>query len=144
MPRQRDKDFNDFYTTPSESLLYTYAATLPAKIEESLVTHIDEIRVLRNQIVHGIPKRKLSPKYLIDKILNTYLFFESKDSWWDRQIESHFNHPLAQYYNSTYEFARFAERLEYVEAQVGKAKLANHFTFSIKGRSEVVQSSETV
>ncbi|TGD80756.1 hypothetical protein [Hymenobacter wooponensis] len=134
MPKQKDKDFNDFYTTPSESLLYTYVATLSRKIDEALVNHIDEIRRLRNQIVHGIPKKKLEPKYLILKVLETHLFFRSKDSWWDSQIESHFNHPLAQYYDATFEFARFAERLDYVEAQIGKSKLAANFTFNIKGR----------
>ncbi|RFP66405.1 hypothetical protein D0N36_03390 [Hymenobacter lapidiphilus] len=134
MPQQKDKDFNDFYTTPSEALLYTYSATASTPVSEVLIGHIDAIRKLRNQIIHGIPKIKLTPQNLITSILNTYTLFSGKDTWWESFIKQEFNHPLAGVFNIHFELADFANRLEYIVKQIGKKQLAKHLSINIMQR----------
>jgi hypothetical protein len=134
LPNQTDKNFNDFYTIASESLLHTFSATSKKPINAELIKHIEEIRKLRNQIVHGISKTDLSPKYLTEKILDTYTFFKSKDEWWNAVRNFHFNHPLFGYYDKRYESSIFAEKLDYVLTKVGKNKLSKHFAINIKAR----------
>ncbi|MCC3154693.1 hypothetical protein Q3A66_16885 [Hymenobacter sp. BT770] len=135
LPKQRDKEFNDFYTTPSEALLYTFYATTKKDVDEALISHIEEIRKVRNQIVHGISRTRLNPKFLVDKILDTYLFFKGKDAWWEAVSGFHFNHPLTGYYDLSIETAQFAERLDYALNMVGKSKMAKHFAINLRGRS---------
>ncbi len=135
MPQQKDKDFNDFYTTPAEALMHTYAATASTKLDEAVIKHIDEMRRLRNQIVHGISTTKLSPRALIAGILNTYLFFRGKDVWWESLLKGHMSNPLTLNYSLAREVAEFAERLEYVRAYLGKSSLAKHFALNISGRA---------
>lgn len=135
LPKQRDKEFNDFYTLSAESLLHTFFATTHKKINEQLVRHIEDVRKVRNQIVHGISNTELTSSYVIDKILSTYFFFNGKDAWWRAVTTSHLNHPLTGYYDLGTESAQFAERLDYVLSTIGKARMIKHFSINIKGRS---------
>ena len=91
LPNQADKDFNDFYTVGAEGLIHTFLATRKTVVDNHLIKHIEEIRKLRNQIIHGISKTKLNPKYLVEKIIDTYTLFKSKDEWWDTVRNIHFN-----------------------------------------------------
>jgi hypothetical protein len=134
LPNQKNKDFNDFYTTPAESLLRTYAATAKSPPSTEIVEHVEAIRTLRNQIVHGISRTELTPKRLVGEILDTFYYFLGVDAWWDALLSEHINHPLAEYYDLGVQLAEFPERLDYVEASVGKAKLAKQFTQNIKAR----------
>jgi hypothetical protein len=131
----QDKDFNDCYTVPAESLISTFLATSSATINQGLTQHIEEIRVLRNQIIHGLPNRKLNPKSIIEKLLYTHTYFQGKDAWWSSLRAEFLEHPLTEGYDNTVEFAEFAERLDYVQSYIGKTKLSKHFTAAISGRA---------
>jgi hypothetical protein len=134
LPQQGDKDFNEFYTTPAEALIRTYAATAQHSLGQSIIDHIEIIRTLRNQIVHGISRIELNTKRLIESILDTFMFFLGQDVWWDELLAEHINHPLVDYYGFGAELSRYAERLDYVEAIVGKARFAKLFTMNTKAR----------
>ena len=135
LPNQRDKEFNDFYTLSADSLLHTFFATIQTKANEQFINHIQEIRKVRNQIVHSISSTELTSSYLIEKILVTYLIFKGKDKWWHEQLASYSNHPLTGFHDISTELAQFAERLDYVLGSIGKAKMARHFSVNLKGRS---------
>jgi hypothetical protein len=135
LPNQRDKEFNDFYTLSAESLLHTFFATIQQRTNELLINHIQEIRKVRNQIVHGISSTELTSSYLVEKILDTYLFFKAKDRWWGEQLASYFNHPLTGFHDLSTEAAQLAERLDYVLGSIGKAKMTIYFSVNLKGRS---------
>lgn len=134
LPNQNNRDFNDFYTTPAEALLRTYAATAKSPLSTEIVEHVEAVRTLRNQIVHGISRTELTPKKLVGNVLDTFYYFLGVDAWWSVLLSEHINHPLAEYYDFGVELAKFPERLDYVEASVGKAKLAKQFTQNIKAR----------
>jgi hypothetical protein len=134
LPSQKDKDFNDLYTIPGEALLHTFAATAQMPLSAAFLEHINSIRRLRNQIVHGLPKTKLSSKELISKILDTYTYFKLPNAWWESFFDQHILHPYAQFNGFSIEIPKFAERLDYVEASIGKAVFAKHFSINIKAR----------
>jgi hypothetical protein len=134
LPNQKDKDFNDLYTIPGEALLHTFAATAPVPLSVQLLEHINDIRKLRNQIVHGLPKAKLFPKVLIGIILDTYTYFRLPGAWWESFFDQHLLHPYSKFYGFGIEVPQFAERLDYVEASIGKAAFAKHFLINTKSR----------
>src|SRR5690606_5998592 len=47
---------------------------------------------------------------------------------------SHFNHPLFGYYDTSFESADFADRLDYTLAIVGKGKFSKQFSFDTTKR----------
>ncbi|RZK37920.1 MAG: hypothetical protein EOO61_08425 [Hymenobacter sp.] len=94
LPSQDDKRFDEFYSIGSESLIYVFFATAKNKYDDALAMHIEGIRKLRNQIVHGISRNKLSTTTLLSNILDTYTFFDGKDSWWDNLRNYYFEHPF--------------------------------------------------
>ncbi|RTQ45722.1 hypothetical protein EJV47_24870 [Hymenobacter gummosus] len=136
LPGQDDRDFNDFYSTPAEALLRTYAATTKRSLSPDVVDHVEAIRTLRNRIVHGISRTALTPKKLIEDILDTFLLFEGPDVWWNALLQEFANHPLADAMGIHFgtQLAEFAERLDYVEASVGKAKFDRQFTLNTRAR----------
>jgi hypothetical protein len=135
LPHQKDKPFDNFYTLQSEALLYTFFATAKATYHESLQEHINEIRKVRNQIVHGISKQNLNPKSLLINILDTYTYFRGKDIWWDEMRNFHLDHPLNEGMDyESFETVLFVERLDYTWNTIGKAELAKHFSVDIKNR----------
>lgn len=134
LPEQGDRDFNDFYTTPAESLLRTYAATAKEALNPEVVAHIEAMRTLRNQIVHGISRTQLAPKKLVENVLDTFMYFLGQDAWWSATFSDLLSNPLSDYKGFGFEMAKFPERLEYVEALLGKAKFAKQFSRNTKGR----------
>lgn len=135
LPKQRDKPFDNLYTLQAETLLYIFFATAKRTYNEGIQEHINEIRKLRNQIVHGISKQKLSPKSLLINILYTYTFFVDKDTWWDEMRNFHLDHPLNEGMDfESLETNVFVERLDYTCQTIGISNLAKHFSVDLKAR----------
>lgn len=134
-PDQADRDFNELFTIGGEALQKTYAAAIsPARADNTLMKFIDDIRLTRNKIIHGVSREYLDPEYLIEIILNTYSYFLGKDSWWLTMRELHINNPLFGIFNNNYEEAHLIEKLDYVEKIVDKAEFRKHFSLNLKSR----------
>lgn len=135
LPNSDNKDFNELFTIGGESLIRTYCAVVnPDKINDILTDFIEEIRLARNKIVHGVIRDYLDPEYLINSILKTYTFFLGPDSWWLSMRELYVNNPLFGYFNNEFEEASLIEKLDYVEEIVEAAELRKHFSLSLKSR----------
>lgn len=135
MPNQVDKDFNELFTIGGEALQKTYCAAIaPNKVDQSLIQFIDDIRLTRNKIIHGVARDNLDPEYLIQIILNTYTSFLGKDSWWLAMREFQINNPLFGVFNNTSEEAHIIEKLNYVEELIDPIELKKHFSFDLKSR----------
>jgi len=135
MPDQADKDFNELFTIGGEALQKTYGAAIsPAKADKDLMKFVDDIRLTRNKIIHGVSREYLDPEYLIEITLNTYTYFLGKDSWWLTMRELHINNPLFGIFNNNYEEANLIEKLDYVEEVVDQAELRKHFSLDLKSR----------
>jgi hypothetical protein len=134
-PNSEDKDFNDLFTIGGESLLNTYLATVEKKdIEPSLAVFIEEIRITRNRIMHGVVHKTLTPEFIIKSILQTFNFFLGQDSWRNTTRDLLINNPIFGIYNEDYEEALFIEKLDYSENLVGKGFLNQQFSIDIKSR----------
>ncbi|GAB3322970.1 hypothetical protein GCM10027511_31460 [Hymenobacter humi] len=136
LPGHDDKKFDEFYSIGSESLVYVFFATAKSKYDDEIGKHIEYIRKLRNQIVHGISRSKISPSVLLVNILDTYTFFEGKDSWWDNLRNYYLEHPFNREMDqSELETVVFVEKLIYTWKRVGKSSFSKHFSVNTKARS---------
>ena len=130
-----NKNFDEFYTLGSESLLFTFFATATSDYHKGLKKHIEDIRKTRNQIVHGISKQKLNPKALLINVLDTFTFFMGQDAWWNEMRNFHLDHPLNEGMNyESIETVVFVERLDYTHKIVGTGNLNKHFSLDLKAR----------
>lgn len=132
LPKSTDKSFNELYTINSEALLRVFCATSRLdKNKKELVKIFEEIRIKRNQIVHGIHKEILKPEYLINlQFKVSREFFEA--NFWNLMKEEEKNHPL---YNELEEEDLITElyaRLKLIEKHLSKRKFQN--LMNIEGR----------
>lgn len=132
--KHNDKDFNNLYTLSAESLLHTYSAVLNAPAAEELIRFIDEVRVLRNKILHSIYNEPLYPREIISLILNTFTYFVGKDSWWDSIREELFHNPFYGAIDKEFEEASLIEVLENMERYFSRKELSKHFNQNLKNR----------
>ena len=134
LPNQTDKDFNELFTIGAESLLYTFCAVSTTSISQESIQFLERIRKLRNEIVHGFNAQIIDPKNIIIDILTSFTLFIGKDAWWEETRSFNWDHPLFSYYDSSFERASFAIRLEFVVNKIGKGEFLKHSTFPIKQR----------
>ncbi len=94
LPDSKDKSYNELFTINSEALLRLFCATCrTGKKKENLSKLYEEIRIKRNQIVHGLHKEILHPEYLIQiQFEASREFFE--ESFWNLMKNEERSHPL--------------------------------------------------
>ncbi|TLX26582.1 hypothetical protein FE904_06940 [Chryseobacterium indologenes] len=137
LPDNEDSDFADLYTISGQDLLRTFFATV--NIQEyttELVNHFEEVRKIRNKLVHGISANKLSPEQVHKLILNTFSLLCGKDSFWTTLQDKFYNHPAHLEGEPKFVFDKFDQyvHLEYLEAILGKGELNKHFSIDFKAR----------
>ncbi|MBX0292599.1 hypothetical protein K3G63_19300 [Hymenobacter sp. HSC-4F20] len=136
LPNQGNKRFDEFFSISSESLVYVFFATARDSYDDKIADHIEYIRKLRNQIVHGISRNRLTARDLISYILDTYTFFDGLDAWWDSLRNYYFEHPFnAGMDQGELETVVFIERLTYAWKKIGKSSFSKHFSVNTKERS---------
>lgn len=132
--RHKDKDFNTFYTIGAESLLYTYNAVLTKPASEELIKFAEEVRILRNKIIHSVFNEPLYPRYIVGLILYTFTLFLGRDSWWESIRENLFTNPFYGKIDKPFEEANLIEHLEDAERYFGRKELSNHFNQNLSNR----------
>lgn len=133
LPGSSIKDFTEVFTLGAESLLHVYCA-LNSRIDHEFVNFINEIRIKRNKIMHGVAKEKIDHKYIIEAILKAFSYFLGKDQWWLTIRELTLNHPLFGFIEHEYETAQMSRKFNFVETVLGKGRLINYLTQNLKSR----------
>lgn len=135
MPNSENKDFNELFNIGGDSLIRTYCSVVDQeRVNSQLTDFIEDIRLTRNKIVHGIARDYLNPEYLVNSILKTYTHFLGPDSWWLSTRELYINNPLFGIFNSDYEEASLIDKLNYVENLINAAEFRKHFSLNLKSR----------
>lgn len=135
MPNSENKDFNELFTIGGDSLIRTYCSVVDqAKVSANLTDFVEEIRLTRNKIVHGVARDYLDPEYLVNSILKTYTFFLGVDSWWLSMRELHINNPLFGIFNNDFEEASLIDKLNYVEELLEASEFRKHFSLRLSSR----------
>ena len=132
LPESATKSFNELYTINSEALLRVYCATSnPGKNKEGLVKIFQEVRIKRNQIVHGIHKEILKPEYLINlQFAASKEFFE--DTFWNLMKKEEKSHPLYNELEDEDLITELYARLKLIEKHLSKKKFQEFL--NIEGR----------
>lgn len=135
MPNSENKDFNELFTIGGDSLIRTYCSVVDStKVNIELTDFIEEIRLTRNKIVHGVARNSLNPEYLVNSILKTYTFFIGADSWWLSMRELYINNPLFGIFNNDFEEASLIDKLDYVAGLIKPSEFRKHFKLDLKSR----------
>jgi hypothetical protein len=136
LPGHNDKRFDEFYSISSESLVYVFFATAKNTYDTTIFGHIEHIRKIRNQIVHGISRNRLNTSELVAHILDTYTLFDGKDSWWNNLRSYYFEHPFNEGMDQgELETVVFIEKLTYAWKKIGKSSFSKHFSVNTRARS---------
>lgn len=137
LPESENCDFSDLYTISGDELIRTFFATVnPADYSTDLVSHFEEIRILRNKLVHGIGNETLYPEPILVLIIKSFTLLCGKDSFWTALQEKFYNHPAQLTGEPVFVFDEAQQHihLDYLEALIGTGELNNHFTQDLKAR----------
>jgi len=135
LPDNSNKDFDSLYTISGESLLNTFAAVNQSFLTTEKITFIENIRLLRNKAIHGADNLPtLNVKNLLANILETYILFYGKNSWFDDLKEFNLTNPLFGYYDWDIENIQSFEYLDFVLEIIGKKQLNKFTSLEINGR----------
>lgn len=132
LPASSNKDFDSLYTISGEALLITFCAVRSSN--QNLIDYIEEIRQQRNKAIHGANRLNISPKYLVEKIIEGFTYFFGQQSWFLNLWNHNFEHPLFGYYDSDYESAVSYRFLDFAELMLGRKKLNKYVNMDILGR----------
>lgn len=131
LPDSKDKNFNDYYTIGSEQLLHVYCGIKP--ITKEIISFINELRLKRNDAIHGLSVKDLTPKFTIMGVLKAFTYFLGKSTWWETVHDKLYNDPTFGLDRSKEDF--LFKRLDYVEKILGLKEMNKHFTLNINTRS---------
>jgi len=135
LPTSENKEFDSLYTVSGESLMNTFCAVnsnIPKT--EALINLIEDVRLKRNRAIHGTTISNITPKYIIETILQIFTLWFGKDVWHSELLQNIFDNPLFGYFDSDYESTLSYRFLDFALIILGKASLSNHISVDIKGR----------
>jgi len=139
LPDSKNVDFSGLFTISGDDLIRTFYATInPNGYDKDLIIHFEELRVLRNRLVHSVGNTKLTPDNTLKLILRTFTLLSGKDSFWYALNDKYFDHPASMddEEEPKYVFDELNKfsHLEYLEYFLGKGELNKHFHHNFKSR----------
>jgi len=137
LPDSEDIDFTDLYTISGQELLKTFFVTVnPNDYSQDLANHFEQVRLLRNKLVHGIGVVKLTPEPVLIMILTTFTLICGKSSFWLALQDKFYDHPAQLEGEPKFVFNRAEQyvHLEYLEALLGRGEMNKHFEHDFKAR----------
>lgn len=137
IPNGPDESFSSLNTIGGDDLLRTFYACIDLKnVHEDFLQHYEEIRIKRNQIVHGTGAEKLTPEYALILIIKSFTYLLGKDSFWDAVLNKFYSHPGFVHEDSAIEWEDSNQymRMEYLNTFLGKNELKKHFSIDLKAR----------
>lgn len=137
LPESEDIDFSDLFTISGNELIRTFYATVePTVYPNEFVKFYEDLRLLRNKLVHGIGNVLLNPEITLKYILNSFTFLYGKNAFWRALKDKFYDHPGQMEENARFVFGEYEQyiHIEYLEALLGKAELNKHFEVDFKAR----------
>lgn len=136
LPSSANKDFDSLYTISGEALLTSFCA-VPSiiKIDNDLINFIEHIRQKRNEAIHGVSKLSITPKELLENILEAYTYFFGENSWFLEMWNFNFENPLFGYLDWDFESLMSYRYLDFAEFMLGRKKLNKYIKTDITGRN---------
>ena len=131
------QDFGDLYTISGQELLRVFFSNVDSSnYDKNLANHFEEVRLLRNKLVHGIGADKLHPEPVLILIFRTFTFLCGKNSFWHALQDKFYDHPAQLEGEPKFVFERADQyvHLEYLEALLGRGELNKHFEHDFKAR----------
>jgi len=132
-PDSKDEDFNSMFQIGGIKLITVFSA-ISSKTKVLSKTHyelFDNMRVLRNEIVHAGPTHKIDVKIILDSALKLLKVFEKREIL-NTLRDNFLSNPLIQ--NNEDRKVTFWKKINALQTIVGKGKLSQHIDFNLKSR----------
>ena len=132
-PSSRDKDFNSLFQISGIKLITVFSAiysrTELLKVDSYKL--FDDIRILRNEIVHSDPSNTVETKIILSHALRLLNIFENGQVL-NAIRDNFFSNPLIQ--NNEERKITFRDRINSMETIIGKKSLSREIDFNLKAR----------
>lgn len=137
IPEGENIDFTSLYTISGEDLINTFFKVIKKDtVSKKFGNHFEEVRSMRNKIVHGINHDEIAPKEVLQLILWSFTYLFYKGSFWRALQDKFYDHPGHLVGDSDLEFEEIQQyrHLDYLEALLGRGSLNKHFEVDLKSR----------
>ncbi|MFT3932833.1 MAG: hypothetical protein QM726_04380 [Chitinophagaceae bacterium] len=136
LPNSENKDFDSLYTIGGEALLNTFCAINTHIVKDApLIEFIEDVRLKRNQAVHGTGTPDVSPQFILNSILKTFTIWFGKDYWHKQLKQNIYDNPLFGYFDDEFESALSFKFLDFAKIIIGKNELSKHLSVNIHSRA---------
>jgi len=137
LPSSKEIEFNEMHQIGGINLINTFFAVNknPLLNTNEFYKLIEDIRKIRNEIVHVKPKDNILASESIVFALKILTAFYEKDKWIEFLRDRYINNPLLGYSDPGAESAMFFERLIFIISTIGKGNLNEFVTVNLKARA---------
>jgi len=133
LPLSKDKDFNSLFQIGGAKLIRAFCAVYSKTevLSTALYELFENIRILRNTIVHADPTNKIDTKVVLGSALRLLKVFEKREIL-NTVRDNFLSNPLIQ--NNHERKITFRDKIKALEIIIGKSKLSEHIDFDLKAR----------
>lgn len=129
------KKFSELFIHQFDDLLVLYQELGLGELTDQTKAKLEDLRVKRNQITHGVTEGVLTPSYVLETFYTVAIHIWGPRKWWD-QIKNHvFNEPLFGIYDSDHEKASVTTYVEFLASYLGKSKTGEMLGVNLKQRN---------
>lgn len=130
-----NKKFSELFIHQFDDLLVLYQELGLGDLTAQTKTKLEDLKIKRNQITHGVTEGVLTPKYVLETFYTIAVHIWGPRKWWN-QLKSHvFNEPLFGTYDSDHEKASVTTYIKFLELYLGKKKSGDMLGVNLKQRT---------
>ncbi|MCG7899015.1 MAG: hypothetical protein JAY85_11215 [Candidatus Thiodiazotropha weberae] len=130
-----NKKYSELFIHSFDDLLVLYQELGLGQITEQTASKLEELRIKRNQITHGVLEGIITPKYVLETFYTLMVHVWGSRIWWD-QLKSHvFNEPLFGIYDTDHERASVTFYITFLISYLGKSKTGEMLGVNLKQRN---------
>lgn len=133
--RHKDKRFSDLYIYQFDDLLSLYQELNLGRITSETSQVLDELRIKRNKITHGIIEENITPSYIIETLHTISLNVWGNKKWWSNFKKYELTEPLFGIYDADIEKAHLVKYIYFFISHIGKKKTGEMLGVDLKQRN---------
>lgn len=130
-----NKKYSELLIHQFDDLLVLYRELDLGQITDQTASKLEELRIKRNQITHGVIEDVITPKYVLETFHTLMVHIWGPKIWWD-QLKSHvYNEPLFGIYDTDQERASVTSYIKFLVSYLGKSKAGEMLGVNLKQRN---------
>lgn len=133
--KNSDRKFSELFIHPFDDLLVLYTELGLGNITEQTASKLEEFRLKRNQITHGVLEEHITPEYILESFYIFMAHIWGHRQWWDQLKKHIYNEPLFGIYDTDHEKASVTTYIDFLVSYLGKSKTGEILGVDLKQRN---------